>query len=455
MNTILSSTFGQLTPGVICYPEHLSGFLNERTELTDEEGKLVFHIYGSQSISTQDSLCPHCAVKMHLHGQRERVLRHETKGSSPCKLHVTVTRFKCPRCHKTHLQQLPYECSNHRMTTALHNQIVGYLQEHTLTLKKIAGMCGIDPHTVKAIDKERLLTLYTDHGKSLKKPERFVRYLGIDEFKLHNGHQYATHIIDLDTGHILWIAFGKKKQVVYDFIHHVGMDWMKHVEAVAADMNAGFINAFLERCPWIQVVFDHFHVIKNFNDKVVSMVRKDEQRRLKEEGDEKAALTLKRCRYILTSSRATLVKKDKLARQGTILNNGSILFNKESRPLKGGKVKRYNQLLKENKLFFSLDLVKEALEQAFHATDEDEMAEHLNRIIGICQGTKNKHFEWFARLIETHWIGLVSHAVLHLSNGKIEGVNNRIKTVRRMGYGYPDDEYFFLKLIDMSRHRPT
>ncbi|MCI6099941.1 MAG: transposase, partial [Selenomonas sp.] len=44
------------------------------------------------------------------------------------------------------------------------------------------------------------------------------------------------------------------------------------------------------------------------------------------------------------------------------------------------------------------------------------------------------------------------HATYHISAGKIEGINNKIKTLRRQAYGYPDDEYFFLKLIDMSRH---
>ena len=49
-------------------------------------------------------------------------------------------------------------------------------------------------------------------------------------------------------------------------------------------MNAGFVSAFLEKCPRIIIAYDHFHIIKNFNDKGVAMVRKDEQRRLLEEG---------------------------------------------------------------------------------------------------------------------------------------------------------------------------
>lgn len=110
------------------------------------------------------------------------------------------------------------------------------------------------------------------------KPEKEAKYLGIDEFKLHNGYKYATHIIDLETGHILWIAAGKKKQVVYDFINHVGEKWMENVIAVACDMNSDFEEAFKEKCPNIKIVYDYFHIVKNFNEKVIGQVRKDEQK---------------------------------------------------------------------------------------------------------------------------------------------------------------------------------
>lgn len=109
----------------------------------------------------------------------------------------------------------------------------------------------------------------------------------------------------------------KKKQVVYDFIDHVGLDWMDGVEAVACDMNSDFQEAFVEKCPHIQPVFDHFHIIKNFNDKVVSAVRKDEQQRLKAEGDEAGYRALKRSRFILTSSRSRLEQLDKQAAEYT------------------------------------------------------------------------------------------------------------------------------------------
>ena len=61
----------------------------------------------------------------------------------------------------------------------------------------------LDENTVKSVDKKRLQELYTVDGEKLIKPKQQAKYLGIDEFKLHNGRRYAAHIIDLETGHIL------------------------------------------------------------------------------------------------------------------------------------------------------------------------------------------------------------------------------------------------------------
>ena len=65
--------------------------------------------------------------------------------------------------------------------------------------------------------------------------------------------------------------------------------------------------------------------------------------------------------------------------------------------------------------------------------------------------SKKCFYHQFATLA-SHLDGIIAHATYHISAGKIEDINNKIKTLRRQAYGYRDDEYFFLKLIDMSRH---
>jgi hypothetical protein len=107
------------------------------------------------------------------------------------------------------------------------------LAHNTFTNKQISGITGLGKNVIKEIDLQRLKDCYTRNGK-LNKPERKARFLGIDEFSLHKGHRYATIIIDLETGHILWIAYGKKKQVVYDFIEHVGLEWMDIIDLCEA-----------------------------------------------------------------------------------------------------------------------------------------------------------------------------------------------------------------------------
>ena len=117
----------------------------------------------------------------------------------------------------------------------------------------------------------------------------------------------------------------------------------------------------------------------------------------------------------------------------------------------GGNEARYDELLRQNKLLLTVDLVKEMLHQAFQRTSETDMANDLDQIIDTCVATENPHFLWFARLIENHYEGIMAHASLPIASGKIEGINNKIKVIRNQAYGIPDDEYFFLKIMDASR----
>ena len=91
------------------------------------------------------------------------------------------------------------------------------------------------------------------------------------------------------------------------------------------------------------------------------------------------------------------------------------------------------------------------LTRAFQRDVDTDMANDLDEIIDTCKATKNPHFQWFARLIENHYEGIMAHASLQIASGKIEGFNNKIKVIRNQAYGISDDEYFFLKVMDASR----
>ena len=431
-------------------PSSLYGFHNTNTiTRTADSGREVFCFQGTLELTEAERKCD-CGRRMHINAHPDITLRHLCIGSTLSCIRFPHNQLRCPKCSAVKQQFISFKAPGHMITDALYQYTRDLLTIGTYTLKQVAEITGLGKNVVKAIDMERLKEKYVIDGKLIK-PEKKSRFLGIDEFKLHNNYVYATHIIDMETGHILWIAKGKKKQVVYDFIDHVGMEWMESVEAVACDMNSDFQEAFEERCDWIQPVFDYFHIVKNFNEKVVAEVRKDEQKRLYENGDVEGAKALKHSKYILASNRCTLQKKDKDAAEGKVLHKGSELFVTPSVVCQGGYEARYDQLLQDNKLFFTLDLVKEKLSEAYKMTDRYRMADAIDDIMGICEATGNKHFQWFSKLLDSHYTGIMAHADYNISAGKIEGINQRIKTLRRQGYGYPDDEYFFLKLFDISR----
>lgn len=435
-------------------PSGLDYFNNSTTSVSKtRNGEEVYCMEGTLDLVPGDDICPVCGRKMHINNTKETVLTHLTIGSTYSCVKFQQKQYYCPDCGFSRMQTIPFKASGHRITVPLYRYTRDLLSRGTYTLKQVAELTGLGRNTVKDIDRERLQELYTTDGTTLIQPEEPAKFIGIDEFKLHDNYRYATHIIDMQTGHVLWIEAGKKKQIVYDFIDHVGMEWMSHVEAVACDMNSDFYEAFYERCPHVCPVFDHFHVIKNFNDKVVSEVRKDEQRRLKEAGDEEGYKSLKGSRYILTSSRATLQKKDQEAKDGKVISKGSAILGTEDYVRNAGYESRYDELLKQNKLLFTCDLIKEKLDRAYRMTDETKMGDAIAEIVYLCNETGNEHFKWFARLLYRHHDGVVAHAKWWITSGKIEGINNKIKTIRRMGYGYPDDDYFFLKVFDISRQK--
>lgn len=399
-------------------------------------------------------VCPCCGGEMERHGEPTLTLWHLPMGMDRVKLEVKRQRWACVSCGHTHIEGLPFKAAGHRITAPLLNFVWDLLSLGE-TLKAVSIMTGLHKDVVKDIDKARLESLYTEVGESgerrLRKPERQARYLGIDEFKLHDGHRYATVIVDLETGHVLWLAHTKRKQVVYDFCDFVGAGWMSGVVAVACDMNADFERAFKERHPHLAVVYDHFHLVKNFNEKVISEVRKDEQGRLRAEGLEEEAKALKGSKYILMTKASTRLGKDRDARAGKVLSKGGDLFDKREVRQAGGNRERYKGLIERNELLAACDIVKEMLSKAYGYRQEKRMRDAVEEIVAVCRGTGDRHFEWFAKLVEGHMEGIVAHARHQISTGKVEGTNGMIKALRRAGYGYPDDDYFFLKIFDSSR----
>lgn len=186
-------------------PHKLLNFLNNASSLEKTvSGRYIYCFQGTLVFEEKDLLCPDCGAKMHIHDVYQTTLCYLPIGG------------------RLVMQQIPFKTEGHLISVELQTYAEELL-EYGYTNKEVGELTGLGKNTVKQIGLARLQRKYTENGvgEKLQKPEKQARLLSIDEFKLHNGHRYATHIIDLETGHILLIAHGKKKQVVCDFIEHV------------------------------------------------------------------------------------------------------------------------------------------------------------------------------------------------------------------------------------------
>jgi transposase len=168
------------------------------------------------------------------------------------------------------------------------------------TLTEIFQILHIHPSVVRDIDVKRLKRRFPS-----VRPTTYSTHIAVDEFLLHKGHRYATVFIDLNTVHVIYLEEGKKKQQLLNFIRIMGKEWMSHVQAVSMDMNAQYDSAFREGAPHVKVVYDLFHMVKLYNDRVLTLMRRRTQNELEEQGNKKAYRLYKNMRFVLTSNRST------------------------------------------------------------------------------------------------------------------------------------------------------
>ena len=408
--------------------------------------------------------CPKCGARLHGNGVSYVRLKHITYGSTYQTLEVEVKRYRCSseHCEYSCTEKIPFQVGGHRITVAAYHEIYRLLETKgsKTSLKALSFETGVDAKIIRAIDKQRLYDKYTENGegKKLLPPRRQARILGVDEFLLHSldrSDKFATFIMDMETGEVLWVAHSKTKEAIREFARYVGTEWLKGVEALACDMNADFYEALREFNPNIKQVFDHFHLVKNLNDKVITPTRIAIKDEMEKKADEKGLKAITGSKYLLTSSRRRLKERDNIAENWKDEDAKEHLFNGvQKKAPKGGRTERYQELLHLNEDLFVIDMLKDYLDEAYKCYSKGAMNAVILAAIDICEASANTHIQWFGKMLMNHLDGITNFGEFRLTSGKVEGTVRKIKFIRALGFGYPDDDYFFLKIIDGTRKNP-
>ncbi len=237
-------------------------------------------------------------------------------GRKKVELAVSTPRICCHACGAIKQIVLPFADPKKQYTRALERYVIDLCR--ITTLGHVAKLTGLGWDTVKAIDKQHLGRLYK--AANLKA----ARYLAIDEIYLGKKRGFITLVMNLESGRVLHIGKGKGKDALEGFWLRLKRSKAK-IKAVATDMASGYMAAVLERLPKADLVLDHFHLVKWFNEKLSTLRRQLYHQAAQEEKD-----VLKGIRWLLLRASENLKtnanpRKDERVRLQAALNLNQVL----------------------------------------------------------------------------------------------------------------------------------
>lgn len=355
------------------------------------------------------SICSNCGKPAKsIHQTVERWVRDLPILDSPTRLLVHRRRVHCQHCGPK-LEQLSWLEPYARITTRLAKSVARLC--HVLPIKQVAQWFDLDWKTVKRIDKHFLLKQLGPVDLS------DISLLAMDEFAIHKGHRYATIVVEPYRKEVLYIGRGKDRTAVKGFFDLLGEEGCKRIKAVAMDMNGAFIEEVRARCPNAEVVYDLFHVVAKYGREVIDRVRVDEANRLRD--DKKARKIVKGARWLLLRNPENVKAKDRI---------------------------RLNDLLKVNRKLYRVYILKEDLKHLWDFKQPAAAKSFFNSWYSRAIRSRIEPLKKFAKNLKNYLNGILSHCRYPLHTSLLEGMNNKIKVIKRMAYGFHDDEYFFLKI---------
>lgn len=409
--------------------------------------KLTFDVTKDPSIDWKKDLGE---GKWYKHSNEETVLKHMSAGVTLVCLRVHYESYVNKRGRKRRTDTIPFRCEQRGYTNHFRDSIAFFMSGYGLTLSHCAAICHTTPAIIKEVNKARLLNLAGD-----MKPTHYSSYIAVDEFLIEHGHRYCTIVIDGKTGELLYLEKGKRKEQLMNFFSWVGEEFMSHVKAISMDMNTNYSAAVMELYPSIKIVYDTFHIVKLFNDKVIDATRRQEANKLKKTvekltkaGKREEAMLVEKERKLLFDSRFLLLSNERTLKAKDKLNKE--INQKEGSKRRTDNEEARNALLASNKNLQNAVKAREELSDILALRDPEMMREKLDEWVKVYSSVGVTQLTRFTKTITERKDGIVARAEHNISNGKIEGVNSFIKALRRSAFGYQDFDYFTLLIWEQT-----
>jgi len=369
----------------------------EKVMFDKEAGELHIHINFVKGSKFKCSVCGRDGLPVY--DTEEKIWRHLNFFQYKCFLHFRTPRSNCPE-HGVHLINVPWANKSSGFTMLFEALVMCLAKE--MPISAIADM--VDEHDTRIW---RIIRSYVTKAYTEQSFEE-VRSIGVDETSSKKGHNYISIFADMINGKVIYATEGKDSNTIANFADELLRHDAKpeQISEVSMDMSPAFISGVNNDLPKASVTFDKFHVIKKLNE-ALDEVRREEQ---------KTNPLLRRSRYVWLKNPGNLRKSESEKLESLSHAN-----------LKTGKVYRM-------KLIF----------QDIYNTQKNQVAAEvaIKQWLSWASRSRIEPVKEFARLVKSHYKGILHYFESGLTNGVIEGINSRIQEAKRRAKGYRNIKNF-------------
>ena len=385
---------------------NLSGFIVRDYRFISEVG-IVLSLENQQLSVT----CPECgSLTDKVHQNHPATIRDISWGEQQVYLRMNRRNMRCDCCGKKFREELSVVKKNRNYTKRFSKKIIQEVIDSDL--KNVAQR--------NDVSEQEIETMLKDMGQELieKKPSKITR-LGIDEIAIIKGQgNYYVVLTDLEQGIIVGLIENRTESAVTNYLQSWGQEVLSQIKEVSIDLWKSYKKVAEKLMPQAIIVADRFHVMKQVNQELDAQRKKsrNEAEQLENESEKEEILTgLKKSKYALLKNEKDLTEKqqDKLE-----------------------EVKKIDNTLA------TIHQFKEEFRDIFETSNN-----WVEGLLSLADWLKNaqEYFPESSRTIR-RWLGeIIAYFDNRTTQGVVEGINNKLKLIKRRGYGFRNFDNFSLR----------
>jgi transposase len=360
---------------------------------------------------SKKAICPCCGkVSDKLHQNHRYLVKDLPMSGQEVYLKINRRQFKCDNCQKAFSEKLDFVANKRTYTKRLALNILAQLKEGDI----------LNTSKRNGVTEEEIQRMLEDIAEAIIHQDvSGLKRLGLDEIALVKGQKnYCAVLVDLDLGKPIAILEKRTQEELRKTLIGWGVEVLAQIEEISIDLWEAYRSLVQELMPSAEVVADRFHVMKQVNEELDKQRRVEKRAvdKIKNEAKKKAKLEiLKKSKYSLLKNEENLTEEQK----------NKLAALKETFP----KLKEMHEL-------------KENLRTIY------EKSENWREGMFAMQNWWEKSAEIFTESRQTlrRWFGeIISYFDRRTTNGMVEGINNKLKLIKRRGYGFRNFRNFLVR----------